>query len=50
MIATTKLIESYEIIENGLRTEIETAEKAIAENSRLLSDSPCYLKEKSKSG
>lgn len=35
MIATTKLIESYKIIERGLQAEIETATKAIGENNLL---------------
>lgn len=46
MIATTKLIESYEIIKKGLEAEIETATKAIGENNRLLVDAPEYLKGK----
>lgn len=46
MIATTKLIESYKIIERGLQAEIETATKAIGENNRLLDDAPEYLKDK----
>ena len=35
MIATTKLIESYEIIKKGLEAEIETATKAIGENKSI---------------
>lgn len=46
MIATTTLIESYKIIENGLRTEIEAATKVIGENNKLLSYAPEYIKEK----
>lgn len=46
MIATTKLIESYKIIERGLQAEIETATKAIGENNILLVDAPEYLKSK----
>ena len=46
MVATTNLIESYEIIKKGLQAEIETATKAIGENNRLLVDAPEYLKGK----
>lgn len=46
MIATTKLIESYKIIERGLQAEIEIATKAIGENNLLLVDAPEYLKSK----
>lgn len=46
MIATTKLIESYKIIERGLQAEMEIATKAIGENNRLLVDAPEYLKDK----
>lgn len=46
MVATTKLIESYEIIKKGLQAEIETATKEIGENNRLLVEAPEYLKSK----
>lgn len=46
MVATTKLIESYEIIKKGLQAEIELSTKTIGENNLLLVDAPEYLKGK----